>query len=66
MGKNTIGNIMKAIASSLKASKKLTNHSKRKTLLPKLKNVWSNVQFTLTSSNVLCDWLVCLIGLRGL
>ena len=65
IGENTIGNIMKTIASSLRTNKKLTNHSMRKTLLPKLKNVWSNVQFTRTSSNVLCDWLVCLIGLRG-
>ena len=38
MGQNTIGNIMKSMASCLKTNKKLTNHSMRKTLVSKLKN----------------------------
>ena len=39
MGQNTIGNIMKSMASCLNTSnKKLTNHSMRKTLLSKLKS----------------------------
>ena len=37
MGENTIGNIMKSMASCLKTNKKLTNHSMRKTLVSKLK-----------------------------
>ena len=37
MGQNTIGNIMKSMASCLKTNKKLTNHSMRKTLVSKLK-----------------------------
>ena len=36
MGENTIGNIMKSMASGLKTNKKLTNHSMRKTLVSKL------------------------------
>jgi len=38
MGQNTVGNIMKSMASCLKTNKKLTNHSMRKTLVSKLKN----------------------------
>ena len=38
MGQNTIGNIMKSMASCLKTNKKLTNHSMRKTLVSELKN----------------------------
>ena len=38
MGKNTIGNIMRSMASCLKTNKKLTNHSTRKILVSKLKN----------------------------
>ena len=38
MGQNTIGNIMKSMASCLKTNKKLTNHNMRKTLVSKLKN----------------------------
>jgi hypothetical protein len=37
MGENTIGNIVKSMASCLNTSKKLTNHSMRKTLVSKLK-----------------------------
>ena len=37
MGQNTIGNIMKSMASCLRTNKKLTNHSMRKTLVSKLK-----------------------------
>lgn len=37
MGENSIGNIMKSMASCLKTNKKLTNHSMRKTLVSKLK-----------------------------
>ena len=33
MGQNTIGNIMRSMASCLKTNKKLTNHSMRKTLV---------------------------------
>ena len=36
-GENTIGNIMKSMASCLKTTKKLINHSMRKTLVSKLK-----------------------------
>jgi len=35
MGQNTVGNIMKSMASCLKTDKKLTNHSMRKTLVLK-------------------------------
>ena len=35
MGTNTIGNIVKSMASCLNTSKKLTNHSMRKTLVSK-------------------------------
>lgn len=37
MGQNTIGNIVKSMASCLNTNKKLTNHSMRKTLVSKLK-----------------------------
>ncbi|XP_022807030.1 uncharacterized protein LOC111344097 [Stylophora pistillata] len=37
MGQNTIGNLMKSMASCLRTNKKLTNHSMRKTLVSKLK-----------------------------
>ena len=37
MRQNTIGNIMKSMASCLRTNKKLTNHSMRKTLVSKLK-----------------------------
>ena len=37
MGQNTIGNIMKSMASCLKTNKKLTSHGMRKTLVSKLK-----------------------------
>lgn len=37
MGENTIGNIMKNMATCLNTTKKLTNHSMRKTLVSKLK-----------------------------
>ena len=37
MGENTIGNIVKSMATCLKTTKKLTNHSTRKTLVSKLK-----------------------------
>ena len=37
-GRNTIGTIMKSMASCLNTNKKLTNHSMRKTLLSKLKS----------------------------
>ena len=37
MGENSIGNIMKSMASCLKTNKKLTNHSMGKTLVSKLK-----------------------------
>ena len=37
MRQNTIGNIMKSIASCLRTNNKLTNHSLRKTLVSKLK-----------------------------
>ena len=38
MGQNTIGKIMKSMATTLKTDKKITNHSMRKTLVSKLKN----------------------------
>jgi hypothetical protein len=38
MGENTIGNIVKSMASCLNTSKKLNNHSMRKMLVSKLKS----------------------------
>ena len=37
MGQNTIGNVMKSMASCLRTNKRLTNHSMRKTLVSKLR-----------------------------
>ena len=48
MGKNTIGNIMKSMASCLKTNKKLTNQSMRKTLVSKLKKAGK-------PCNVICE-----------
>ena len=48
MGQNTIGNIMKSMASCLKTNKKLTNHSMRKTLVSKLKKAGK-------PRNVICE-----------
>ena len=48
MGQNTIGNIMRSMASFLKTNKKLTNHSMRKTLVSKLKN-------SAQPRNVICE-----------
>ena len=48
MGQNTIGNIMKCMASCLKTNKKLANHSMRKTLVSILK---SSCQLR----NVICE-----------
>jgi hypothetical protein len=43
MGENTIGNIGKSMASCLNTSKKLTNHSMRKTLVSKRKSAGHNL-----------------------
>jgi hypothetical protein len=48
MGENTIGNIGKSMASCLNTSKKLTNHSMRKTLVSKLKSAGQ-------ARNVICE-----------
>ena len=48
MGENMIGNIMKSMASCLKTTKKLTNHSMRKTLVSKLKRAGQ-------PRNVICE-----------
>ena len=48
MGENTIGSIMKSMASSLSTDKKLTNHSMRKTLVAKLKKAGQ-------PRNVICE-----------
>lgn len=48
MGQNTIGNIMKSMASCLNTTKKLTNHSMRKTLVSKLKKAGQ-------ARNIICE-----------
>ena len=48
MGQNTIGNIVKSMASCLNTNKKLTNYSMRKTLLSKLKTSGQ-------ARNVICE-----------
>ena len=48
MGENTIGNIVKSMASCLKTTKKQTNHSMRKTLVSKLKKSGK-------ARNVICE-----------
>ena len=48
MGEKTIGNIGKSMASCLNTSKKLTNHSMRKTLVSKLKSAGQ-------ARNVICE-----------
>ena len=48
MGQNTIGNIVKSMASCLDTNKKLTNHSMRKTLVSKLKTSGQ-------ARNVICE-----------
>ena len=48
MGQNTIGNIVKSMASCLNTNKKLTNHSMRKTLVSKLKKSGQ-------ARNVICE-----------
>ena len=45
MGQNTIGNVMKSMASCLRTNKRLTNHSMRKTLIGvKTEEAWSTAQ----------------------
>ena len=48
MGQNTIGNIVKSMASCLDTNKKLTNHGMRKTLVSKLKTSGQ-------ARNVICE-----------
>ena len=48
MGESTIGNIVKSMATCLKTTKKLTNHSMRKTLVSKLKKSGQ-------ARNVICE-----------